>query len=233
VTLILNPPDVPNVTAMTAPHSKHAAYKGYTMFIEDFKIFFSTLKPSFMGEILPNHLTAYDSWRRSLTMDDRTKVPKLRRGSNLSFHSISFETTFLFLAIPFPGEERTGIPSEDRIEKVFFPVRHEEYAGEEEAQFIFQESAADRAFLEEFASFVRSQGGTLDLTLVAGFGCLYPDLNKLNDVCIFITCLFHLPLNYLFSFHLRLLLPLLVTHLPSSNFTSKIHSLQSIHSISS
>ena len=62
------------------------------MFVKDFKSFFSTLKPTFMGEILPNHLIAYDSWRRRLATADRTKVPKLRRGSNLSFHSILFET---------------------------------------------------------------------------------------------------------------------------------------------
>ena len=87
---------------------------------------------------------------------------------------------FLFLVIPFSIEERTGTPSESRVEKVFFPVHHEEYTGDEQfhamqcdkgPQSIWQESTAERVVLDVFAHFVESQGGKLDLTTVAGFGC--------------------------------------------------------------
>ena len=68
--------------------------------------------------------------------------------------------------------------SEETIEKVFFPVRYVRYAGEEqllrndENKYLWEENEADKARLQEFAHYVTSRGGSLDLTSVAGFGCL-------------------------------------------------------------
>ena len=78
------------------------------MFVVDFMTFFSTLKPYFVSEKLPKHLIAYDSWRRHLPTADRNKVPKLRRGSNLSFHSILFETKLSIFSHSFSRRRKNG-----------------------------------------------------------------------------------------------------------------------------
>jgi len=62
--------------------------------------------------------------------------------------------------------------------RVFFPVRYVRYTGEEqllhndENNHLWEENEADKARLEEFARYVASKGGKLELTSVAGFGCL-------------------------------------------------------------
>ena len=77
-----------------------------------------------------------------------------------------------------------GFASEETLDRVFFPVRHVRYTGEEqllrnnENKHLWEENGMDKARLDEFAHCVASQGGRLDLTLVAGFGCLkdrHPD----------------------------------------------------------
>jgi len=80
--------------------------------------------------------------------------------------------------IPFPGMgPEDGMPSERTVEKVFFPVRYVRYTGEEqllcnyENKHLWEENEADKARLDEFARFVASQGGRLDLASVAEFGC--------------------------------------------------------------
>ena len=82
------------------------------------------------------------------------------------------------------------------MEKVFFTVRMQyatdlQWHSNEGAQHLWQEHARDRALLEEFAHFLESEGGRLDLATVAGFGCLYPDSNNFDDVSFIFTCLFH------------------------------------------
>ena len=81
--------------------------------------------------------------------------------------------------IPFPGmgpEDGPGLPSETSVEEVFFPVRYVRYTGEaqlvrnDKNKHLWEENEADKAKLDEFASFVASQGGRLDLASVAGFG---------------------------------------------------------------
>jgi hypothetical protein len=42
----------------------------------------------------------------------------------------------------------------------------------DENKHLWEENEADKAKLDEFARFVGSRGGRLDLTSVAGFGCL-------------------------------------------------------------
>ena len=88
-----------------------------------------------------------------------------------------------------------GFASEETIEKVFFPVRYVRYIGEEqllrydENKHLWEENEADKARLEDFPRYVASRGGSLDLTSVAGFGCLkdrHPDYAR-GDVC-FLTC---------------------------------------------
>jgi hypothetical protein len=98
--------------------------------------------------------------------------------------------------IPFPGMgPEKGLPSEETVEKVFFPVRYVRYTGEEqllrsaENKHLWDENEADKAKLNEFACFVASQGGRLDLTSVAGFGCLkdkHP-AHAYSDVRFFFT----------------------------------------------
>ena len=87
------------------------------------------------------------------------------------------------------GED--GCPSEETVESLFFPVRYVRYTGEEqllrsdENKHLWEENEADKAKLDEFARFVASQGGKLDLATVSGFGCLkdrHPDY-ALGHVC--------------------------------------------------
>ena len=80
--------------------------------------------------------------------------------------------------IPFSSIGEDDCPSEETVEKVFFPVRYVRYTGEkqllpnEENKHLWEENEADKAMLDEFVRFVASQGGRLDFSSVAGFGCL-------------------------------------------------------------
>jgi hypothetical protein len=79
--------------------------------------------------------------------------------------------------ILFPDKRQAGTATEKTVENVFFPVRYVRYTSEEqlvrndENKYLWEENEADKAKLEEFARFVASRGGRLDLTSVAGFGC--------------------------------------------------------------
>ena len=86
--------------------------------------------------------------------------------------------------IPFPVIDEDAIASEETVENVFFPVRYVRYTSEEQLlrndknKHLWEANEADKARLDEFARFVASRGGRLNLTWVAGFGCLkdrHPD----------------------------------------------------------
>ncbi|CAL1697697.1 unnamed protein product [Somion occarium] len=148
-----------------APRSKDAVYSGYAMFVDDFKKFFVTLQPDLANEALPEYIMAYDCWRRRLNKAERSRVPKLR-------------------LVPFEGTTPSGMPTEDKVEKAFFPTRYVRYTNaaqlrrDEEHQNLWKDNEVDRALFAEFVRFVESLGGKLDSTKVLDFGCFrdrHPD----------------------------------------------------------
>ncbi|KAJ3498233.1 hypothetical protein NLJ89_g10246 [Agrocybe chaxingu] len=148
-----------------APRSEDAVYSGYLMSLDDFKTFFATVEPSFAGRPFDDHVFGYDSWRRRLPKADRARVPRLR-------------------LVPLPDIPAFCMPSDEMVDKAFLPTRYVRYTSKkqlrrnEKNRHLWEENEKDRAKLEEFSRFIASLGGNLDVTRVAGFGCLrdtHPD----------------------------------------------------------
>ncbi|KAJ3504442.1 hypothetical protein NLJ89_g7928 [Agrocybe chaxingu] len=145
--------------------SKYAVYSGYLVSVDDFKNFFATIKPSLAKKPFDEHVLGYDSWRRRLPKADQARVPRLR-------------------LIPLPDIPEICMPTDDTVDKAFLPTRHVRYTSKKqlcrdgENRHLWEENEEDKAKLEEFSRFIASLGGNLDVTRVAGFGCLkdrHPD----------------------------------------------------------
>ncbi|KAJ3495968.1 hypothetical protein NLJ89_g10548 [Agrocybe chaxingu] len=144
---------------MAPSHSEDAVFSGYLMSVDDFKNFFVTIKPSLAERSFEDYIFGYDAWKFRLSKADRARAPRLR-------------------LVPLPDIPAFSLPTEDTIDKVFLPTRYVRYTSKkqlrrnEKNRHLWEENEKDRAKLEEFCHFIASLGGNLDVTRVAGFGCL-------------------------------------------------------------
>ncbi|CAA7268223.1 unnamed protein product [Cyclocybe aegerita] len=144
---------------MSGSRSQDAVYSGYLVSVDDFKNFFVTIKPSLAGRPFDEYVVGYDAWRFRLPKADQARVPRLR-------------------LIPLPDIPAFCMPTDDMVDKAFLPTRYVRYTSKkqlrrnEKNRHLWEENEKDRAKLEEFSRFIASLGGKLDVTTVAGFGCL-------------------------------------------------------------
>ncbi|CAA7268228.1 unnamed protein product [Cyclocybe aegerita] len=150
---------------MAPSRSEDAVYSGYLMSVDDFKTFFATIKPSLAERPFDEYVMGYDSWRRRFPKAERARVPRLR-------------------LVPLPDIPALSLPDDGTVDKAFLPTRYVRYTSKrqlrrnEKNRHLWEENEEDRAKLEEFSRFIASLGGNLDVTRVAGFGCLrdaHPD----------------------------------------------------------